>query len=229
MSQVTPQGTYKIAYDGDVIFALRNETKLVVSSVTLSQASPVFHKWLGTNFEEGQDARSAYDPKEIPLPDDDAEAVRLLCELTHFRAGMGSTSNAKPILEATKEILRLAVVVDKYDCIEALHLASSALLNAFRYELNQQKVTLESVADLAAAAYLFRQDDHFAFFTRRMILDYTEPFSPLVECESGEMMPSIAFCMDRLHRDSSGGSLMNSSSGRGGAKGHCPTSNRGWY
>lgn len=57
-------------------------------------------------------------PKEVPLPDDDAAHVRLLCKIAHF-------SNHKiPDDLGCKELKEFAVFVDKYNCASAVHLTS---------------------------------------------------------------------------------------------------------
>jgi len=73
-----------IAAEGDVILVLQ-QTRLRVSSAILSSASPVFKTMFGPNFLEGQGQRSAGDPREVTLHDDDLCAMTRLCRLLHHQ------------------------------------------------------------------------------------------------------------------------------------------------
>jgi hypothetical protein len=83
-SQTSEMVNIDIAAEGDVIFVLQ-QTRLRVSSVILASASPVFKTMFGPNFAEGQGQRSAADPREVTLHDDDLCAMTRLCRLLHHQ------------------------------------------------------------------------------------------------------------------------------------------------
>ena len=69
-----------------------------------------------------------------------------------------------------------------------LRVASASLLSRYEHNLSYDQQTLETTTDLVAAAYLFCQERYFTIFTRRMILDCTESFFSLSECERAQIL-----------------------------------------
>lgn len=78
-----------------------------------SLASPVFAAMLSPQFKEGKSLGSG-NGCEIPLPEDDPEAMTLLCNCLHFRTDQIPTELEFPLLMA------LAILCDKYDCTKAI-------------------------------------------------------------------------------------------------------------
>ena len=156
---------------------------LLVSSTTLSNASKYFATLFGPRFSEGQDQRSPDNPKQIRLPEDEPQAMLDLCMVLQGRRT--DFSNAVPPL--TTRILQLAVVVDKYQCAEILHLQNKAILLAW---LNHWKITsFEQHGDILAASYLLRQARSFIEVTKRMILEHHETYSGL-----HDVIPTSVLC-----------------------------------
>lgn len=103
-----------IATRGDVIFTLSKEgktTTILVSSHVMSFASPVLQAMLNGGFAEGQ-ARSADVPREIPLPDDDLNAMLLICRIAHLK------NSDLPDELSVDSFAELATICDKYQCWE---------------------------------------------------------------------------------------------------------------
>lgn len=94
--------------DGDVVLVLEG-AELQVSSKVLSVASAVFKAMFGPHFVEGSDLNGA-GPRRVPLPEDDAGAMTILCNMLHHR------SENVPTEPAPSDLEKLAVVCDKYDC-----------------------------------------------------------------------------------------------------------------
>jgi hypothetical protein len=73
---------------GDIYLKLGKEGfpnfRVLVSSVALTLASPVFDAMFNGNFSEGQ-ARSASLPHEVPLAEDDTQAMLLVDQIAHMR------------------------------------------------------------------------------------------------------------------------------------------------
>ncbi|OCL09897.1 hypothetical protein AOQ84DRAFT_375415 [Glonium stellatum] len=77
-----------IATDGDIILVVGLELRrLRVHALILKNASKVFNAMFGPHFREGQGLGGACS-KEIPLPDDDADALKLICSVIHSRNDM---------------------------------------------------------------------------------------------------------------------------------------------
>lgn len=101
--------------DGDVFFVLGEHpatTTIQVSSEILSAASPVFAALLGPHFCEGK-TLSKNSTVEIPLPEDNLEAITNLCRVLHLPHG--------PILDyarfRTQSLFNLAIVLDKVSSV----------------------------------------------------------------------------------------------------------------
>jgi hypothetical protein len=115
-----------VAKRGDVLLELSKDGKpagtLLVLAQVLSLASPVFEAMFNGNFAEGQ-VLSAASPKRVALPDDDAEAITLLCKLTHMHhAGI-------PDNVSYDKLADFAVVCDKYQCTEAVRYWTKVQVN----------------------------------------------------------------------------------------------------
>ncbi|UJO19943.1 uncharacterized protein CLAFUR5_09942 [Fulvia fulva] len=155
----------EIASDGDVILVVGEETtRLRVSSMMLSAASPVFKALLGPHFREGQQARSAADPVEIALPNNASEPVTWVCLLLHHKVALELEAN-----KVTEKLFDFAVTVDKYDCSEALRLQSRALLS--QHAEDRPKRLRSDAADvrIIETAYLLRDAKCFKQQTGRLI------------------------------------------------------------
>ncbi|KAF2826505.1 hypothetical protein CC86DRAFT_467183 [Ophiobolus disseminans] len=90
-----------IAKSGDVLFLLGKEgqvaTKVRVSSMTLSLASPVFEALF-----------------KVPLLDDDMQSMLLICKIAHLQtAGL-------PDKVSVDDLANFAILCDKYQCKEAV-------------------------------------------------------------------------------------------------------------
>jgi hypothetical protein len=106
-----------IAKRGDVLLQPSKDGKpvgtLLVSSQVLSLASPVFEAMFNGNFAEGQDL-SATSPRKVPLPEDDPEALILLCKVTHLQI------DDVPDQVSFDKLADFAIVCDKYRCTTAV-------------------------------------------------------------------------------------------------------------
>ncbi|KAK4541182.1 hypothetical protein LTR36_008256 [Oleoguttula mirabilis] len=158
----------------DIILALPQQVYVRVSSVVLSYASAVFRTMFGPNFKEGAEPRTSAHPKEISLPDDDPSGMTHLCDLLHGRKTNGDEQTEDGLAE---QLWRLAVVADKYDCVAAVSLQTEAMLSRFLLSTGTAKVhSLGATAYLAGAAYHLERNGFFYLFTKRLVLDYYEPF-----------------------------------------------------
>ncbi|KAK5692390.1 hypothetical protein LTR97_010698 [Elasticomyces elasticus] len=189
----TPTNT-TLAEDGDVILILWHESilheRIRVSSAILSAASPVFKAMLGPHFQEGQQARSAERPREIELPEDGAYGMEIMLQWLHGNVDEAFGDDGHPCCVA-----HVAVHLDKYGCPRSFSLIGEALLKRCAEACTARcsgddEELFETVAWSAKAAYLLKSSDLFTQFTRRLILDGTEPFSNIPKLAAGEQMPN---------------------------------------
>lgn len=80
--------------------------RLRVSSQILRNASTYLSNLFGPNFSEGQNLSSS-NSKEILVPDDDARAMEMICNIIHLR------NDAVPLSLTPEEVFDVAVAADK--------------------------------------------------------------------------------------------------------------------
>ncbi|OIW27011.1 hypothetical protein CONLIGDRAFT_672449 [Coniochaeta ligniaria NRRL 30616] len=104
--------------EGDVVLAIEKpdsetQEKFLVSSRVLSLASPVFRRMFSPSFTEGRQVRNG-DVPCISLEEDDAEAMRTILRLLHFRR------DNMPFELGPQALAKIALHCDKYDVIASL-------------------------------------------------------------------------------------------------------------
>jgi hypothetical protein len=185
-----PSTIVKIAADGDVILVVGPEkVKLRVHSLFLKVASKPFSAMFGPDWKEGHNMLGLDGPVEVPLPEDNATALKLICAIIHHR------NKKVPQTLAAGAVLGIAVTADKYDCVDALKFASGHWLQPCENEADDLML-------LTAAAYLFQNAQAFKEITKAMILNYSGPYLAL-SCEEVESaMTWRVFC--KYHSDQFG-------------------------
>lgn len=186
--------------DGDVLLTL-GETRLRVSSVILSSASPVFKTMLGPKYLEGQGDRSAQNPKEIPLLDDDPVVMTRLCRLLHHQREALDLSppdlarDEKSLILDAQGLFNLAVLADKYGCADGIQMSVGYLLHDLGSGLDPREIPMAVLLHLVTAAYIFEDDRHFALFTRRLVMDHVNVYSTTAADDpSLAMLPTLILC-----------------------------------
>lgn len=98
-----------IAAGGDLIVVVGNQLELRVQSQFLTMLSPTFLGMLGPKWLEEQSLLfiSAARPGRLSLPDDDAEAAKLLFLILH------NQNDRLPSLPEPKSLLELAKLAQK--------------------------------------------------------------------------------------------------------------------
>lgn len=168
-----PNTVVNVAADGDVILVVGPEqAKLRVLSLFLNAASKPFSAMFGPDWKEGQDILDRDGPVEILLPEDNADALKVICAVIHHQ------NNEVPQDLAAGEILGIAVAADKYDCVDALKFASANWLLPGGKEAKDLML-------LAAAAHLFQNAQAFKDITRELVLNHDGPYLALA-CEEVE-------------------------------------------
>jgi hypothetical protein len=170
-----------IALAWDIIL-LVGERRLHVNSSFLKSGSATFEAMFGPNFEEGQNL-SEEKPKEIFLPDDDADAMAVICLVLHNRNDMLPTSFPP------QKIFHIAVAADKYNCVKRLGDCMAKWLNP-----GDTQIILD-LARLSVASYIFNKAAEFEQLTFAMISCSAESFIPLGgEADFFDHIPAETFC-----------------------------------
>ncbi|KAI7474409.1 hypothetical protein KC351_g10639 [Hortaea werneckii] len=162
------------AADGDIILALPQNLYIRASSPVLSLVSPVFKAMLGPRFKEGNMPRSSDQPIEISLPKDDGIAMKHLCLLLHGRTGDSYSHGDRTF---PTQIRALAILADKYDCVEAIALQAEAMLSRFWMHRANKQLVIQQMAALITAAATPGLGPLFHVFTKSLVLDYCIPYS----------------------------------------------------
>ncbi|MCJ1396910.1 hypothetical protein MMC11_000101 [Xylographa trunciseda] len=156
----TPNRTQDVDIDanGDVILHLSSETKLRVSSKVLSLASPVFKAMFRSGFAEGSaliQNGSCY----VHLSDDNPEAVTRLCRVLHHRSRIPKVWVGNKLMED------MAVLSDKYDCVQSMAYWSTLCLGV-GIRAGHEGTTLDG---LLFPVFTFDQPEYFQLVTKRMV------------------------------------------------------------
>lgn len=161
----------KIDPGGDVIFILSCDqltVRLLVSSKVLSLASSVFAAMFSPRFKEG----SSLDPDcpfEVPLPEDDPEAMTLLCNCLHFRTDHIPRNLEFSLLKA------LAILCDKYNVAKAI--AAWNILWLQEWETSECE---DGIEELLVVIYALDCAETFARMSKKAILNQVGPFDTQV-------------------------------------------------
>ncbi|EFR00967.1 hypothetical protein MGYG_03969 [Nannizzia gypsea CBS 118893] len=179
-----------IAGDGDVILVVGPENvRLRVRSLTMKATSQVFSTMLSPSWKEGRDLLEN-GSTEVPLPKDNAMAMKYICAIIHYRNDM------VPGAIASDDILKVAVTADKYNFIDALRFASASWL------LYSQGMEANDLMNLTAAAYAFQNAQAFRDLTKALILDYGGSYISLFTDNIGSVMGWKVFCFLEEQRNS---------------------------
>ena len=191
----TPFGspTRVVCDTGDVVLVADDGThpalKIKVSTVILSVASKVFKTLFRSGFAEAQAIRnSPHALVEIHIGDPPCDAL-LLCQILHYQGNLENLNH--------QEFLSLAVIINKYDCIEALRHVAYARFSA----LQLCNYDLEEHLYYAAAAWILDQPKFFRQLTKDLVIYYED--SPTQNNDShlyvlpsevlGKYTPSVVF------------------------------------
>lgn len=178
-----------ITPDGDTILVIGpNEARLCVHSCLLQSASKVFKAMLGPLYKEGQRSGPTGSKKEVLLPEDNADAMIIICAVIHHR------NDIVPGEMSSSKVLQLSVVADKYDCNVALKHAARQWLD------HRNVVSLKVHTELMTAAYLLGQAQAFSAITYTMMLNYVGSYLPFAQDQIDLGVPWEIFCkLQRIH------------------------------
>ncbi|KXT13389.1 hypothetical protein AC579_9082 [Pseudocercospora musae] len=173
-----------IAPDGDTVLVIgAAKHKYLVSSKRLSEASSVFAALFSPHFREGQRHRSASEPVEIDLPDDDWRSMRRIFNMLH-----ASPSREQGCTWWSGELLDLAISADKYDLVDAMRFGVSAIFS----EWFQDRSTCPSIhvlGQMIAAAYLLEDENAFRLGTTQVVRLSTDSMTDLYGEKCCDILP----------------------------------------
>lgn len=170
-----------IVSNGDIILVVGQDKKrLHVSSHMMRAASETFDVLFGPKFSEGQNLHISH-PKEIPLPDDDADAISILCRIVHLQ------NDSIPATLSPEKCLVLARLVDKYALCRTVYLAADRWL---KHEVCE---SADSLAQMLLAAELMDHDRGFDRITYSLIFQTVSPF-PVIFRDVYEEEPWMTYC-----------------------------------
>jgi hypothetical protein len=177
-----------IAPAGDIVLVVGTESRRVlVLSTVLKTSSKVFASLLGPKFLEGQGSASSQQPKEIALPDDDPTAMSDMCHLLH-----NNQVEDLIVCPSTDRILAFAVVVDKYDCVNALRLQIQGVL--LGYPALREDLCFDDCVKNLLASCLLKHSWTFKLLCGRVIARSTKPFMSILDAEWAKPFPSNLIC-----------------------------------
>ena len=176
--------------EGDVVLIMQ-ETRLRVSSVILSSASPVFKAMFGPNFKEGQGDRSAQHPKDVPLPDDEPLVMTRFCRLLHCQRGLPETHEEDSQDMRAKGLLDLVVLADKYGCMERVQMACGYILFDLTASSKPQDMPMTALMYLIAVAFMLEDHRHFTLFTRQLVMDHVDNYSAVATHPALAVLPNL--------------------------------------
>ena len=168
--------------DGDILVQTSSK-ELLISSKILTLASPVFKAMFNSKFLEGSTIRSVQNPLELPLPDDDPDALSVLFHTLHF-------SSKRKFLKLGADLhLDVAQLSDKYECTTSISGESGRWLRSLSESDHESSILWKS----STIAFLMGHMDEFSNFTAKLVLkstaaelDHTAPNSALPETLKGK-------------------------------------------
>ena len=155
--------THRIHPQGDVVFVTPDDHRFLVHSIFLRNSSKVWEAMLSGRFAEGIDL-CPNSPKDILIGDDDTDALHKVLLLVHM--------NYKNLVKtvSVKTLYNVAVIVDKYDCADALSLPLQAWFAPY-IGPTADDLGFFDVGYLVAASAVTNHPVAFADLTRRLAFD----------------------------------------------------------
>jgi hypothetical protein len=173
-----------VSPDGDVVLVVGpRKVRLRIQSQCLRCASKVFSAMFRPHWNEGQ-GLSKESPQEVPLVEDDADALRTICCVIHHRNDDVAQSLTP------KEVLQIAIEADKYDLNTSLKFARVQWLKP------RDSPERVDMGYFLAAAFLFGDMNMFVAHTLALILNYKGSYLEFFGDEiTSQIVPWKTFCM----------------------------------
>ena len=134
-----------------------SKVRIRASKAILCLASDSFRDLVDPHSDEDEVMRAGED---IEFDDDDPEAFTILMKILHMR-------NDFPTPRPAEELLALALIAEKYDCVQAIRLD---LRELFPHDIAQYN--MHALYDLIAATYILDHAELFWQFTKELLEDF---------------------------------------------------------
>lgn len=183
-----------IAKKGDVILQLGKDgvaegvRNVLVASVALSLASPVFAAMFDGRFSEGQNLSPA-SPRTVPLPDDDPESIIMICKIAHFQ------TSQLPVKITAMAVSKLALACNKYDCVDGVR--SWAIIWIAALLEDPDAADFEK---MILATHLLELPSEFSRISQRLVRDQTTILSVTEAMDGHEFLPLLVYEYILLHQ-----------------------------
>ncbi|GJC94701.1 hypothetical protein ColKHC_03527 [Colletotrichum higginsianum] len=109
------------------------------------------------------------EPYSIDFPDDDVEAMTILCQILH---NVYVSERPKPI-----GLSRLASIGDKYECINALKYCGMVWIRDWLQDFEENEPAMVDFCHLLVFSYVIDLPSEFSEISWRMFLYHEGPFS----------------------------------------------------
>lgn len=146
-----------------------NKQPIGVDARSLRRVSKVFEAmfrppWL----ESTKLSENRISPLELALPEDDFRAMNVICCIIHHR------NDLVPADLLARDILKIAIVADKYDMLAALKFAAAGWLKTAPQSDTSEadSEAILSMGNLLAAAFLFREAEQFRDLSVQLMFNY---------------------------------------------------------
>jgi BTB/POZ domain len=165
---------------------LNKEVRFRVSSRHMALASPVFRVMLQQEFKEATILRST-GKVEVTLAEDCAEAFLILLNIIH-----GYTRRVPHKIDLNT-LTQIAIIVDKYSCLEVVELFSEMWLEELKNTLPGSFT--ETLLPWLCITWVFRKPDEFKHVTRIA----QRESSGCIEEDLVNRLPIPSFILGRLY------------------------------
>jgi hypothetical protein len=150
--------------------------ELLISSKILIIASPVYKAMFNGRFLEGTTLENAKAcpgllPYRLPHPEDNDNAVTLLCQILHNNT---DSIPDRPSLESLED---LATVCDKYQCTSSLRFCGAIWLRNWLIHYEEIVPDIDSICRLLFFAYVADLGYEFQELSWKLLLYHKGPFT----------------------------------------------------
>jgi hypothetical protein len=164
-----------------------SEVHMRVSSRHMILASRNFRDMLSNgNFEEGQTLRTKGEV-EIPLPEDDPDAFIILLHIIH------ANTRKVPRVVSLATLTALAILVDKYNMLEAVELFSDLWIDNVKDEEPMPESFTDDVPPWLVISWVFQKPEEFKAMSRIIEQECDETLEDMF----GDDLPVVPFIIGR--------------------------------
>lgn len=173
------------------------QVRIRVCKALLSFASAYFKALFNHSFKENNAVDQGAD---IVLKEDEPDALVNLCKVLHMKYTWPKPMNPT-------ELLHLAIVADKYSCVEAIRLAAEPL---FPTALTSDTTKSTDTRDLMVASFLLDHAYFFNTYSMVMLMLFSDPLPEMALAGVGQRIPIAAWLQLESRRAEVLRSIINS-------------------